>query len=68
MQQVSRFGNIDIQRKNSKLDWHLREYEQLAKTEEREGAERLKLYERGILEQVRVREADGGECKRKKKD
>ena len=49
MQQVSRFGNIDIQRKNSKLDWHLREYEQLAKTEERGGAERgerLRLYER----------------------
>ena len=50
MQQVSQFGNIDIQRKNSKLlDWHLREYEQLAKTEERGGAEsggRLRLYER----------------------
>ena len=64
MQQVLRFGNIYIQRK--KLDWHLREYEQLAKTEERRGAEsgeRLRLYERGTLEQVR--EADGGEWKRK---
>ena len=70
MQQVLRFGNIDIQRKNSKLDWHLREYEQLAKTEERGGAEsgeRLRLYERGTLEQVRVREADGGEKKEKQK-
>ena len=30
-----------------------------------ESGERLRLYERGTLEQVRVREADGGEWKRK---